>query len=331
MHNYHETHGAVSARIRGAGSAPPVFPSTPLETEFREPRGAGERSPSEPGADGPPQQAGSHRADAAGRVPFLTAPEAVQKVQAMQTRIAVFRCPSDTGPTVNDRHILAPTAEPTQFVVTSNYVACNGGGSQFLRHGWSMTSVNWTGTNLGPSDMTQYNTNHGIFSNCSSMVTSGIPDGTSNTILIGERAWEIGGTGKQQRRIAASAFGVYSGNTATASFDVRTHLANGTWGINYRGPEVHPLLRRLYTTQRHRNLLPLSVPTGSMDARASFSSNHAGVANFVMATAPSGRSASRFSSIRRGANGGGTFSAKPASFVFQNLCNVNDGHGVGQF
>jgi len=236
-------------------------------------------------------------------------PEAVQKVKAMQTRLAVFRCPSDTGPTVNDRHILAPTADPAQYVAVSNYVACNGGGSEPLNHGWTMTSVNWTGVN------------NGIFGNCTSTSTNGIPDGTSNTILMGERAWEIGGSSVQQRCNAASAFGVYSGNSTASPFDVRTHLANGTWGINYRGAgsPIPPIFLAL--TPRHRNLLPLGAPT-THGCAASFSSNHAGVANFVMADGAV-RSISESIAIDPiGSN---------RNYVFQNLCNVADRNPIGDF
>ena len=91
----------------------------------------------------------------------LTIPEHQQR---MKTVLPLFRCPSDSGPDLNNITPLISDDLRAVDVATANYVGSNGGG-------------NWSeGDEL-----------LGVFGRNSNIEFRDITDGTSNTIVVGER------------------------------------------------------------------------------------------------------------------------------------------------
>lgn len=146
---------------------------------------------------------------------------AVQR-QAMQQPIDSYRCPSDTGPKVNDsassgggtadaRRIPLDAADAAQQMAATNYLGTNG----------SVFPMPLTGSNGG-------------FSQNSRLKMRDITDGTSNFIIAGERSWTInlGGSRNPLCR-GGSIFGLGANSTAaTEANNQGAALATGAFPIN---------------------------------------------------------------------------------------------------
>lgn len=216
---------------------------------------------------------------AVGTVSLGEALNDVAKLRQMQKPLPIFRCPSDTAPELNVRHTVASSTGAAPAVATSNFVAANGGGD-------------W-GSDAGLK---------GSFGRNSRVRLGDYTDGTSNTIMVGERAWELprGPGGGVDPCGAATIYGVSSANGMAQQ---RTAMAKGLFGINQTGID---------TTR---------TPAVEVCAR-SFSSRHSGGAQFLLADG-----AVRFVSenIQRDQNG------TDGDFIFQNLLNRADGNTIGEF
>ncbi|MEW4454683.1 DUF1559 domain-containing protein [Bremerella sp. JC817] len=99
-------------------------------------------------------------------------------LKVLQTPLSAFRCPTDTGPKLNDQRKL-----DDQATAVSNYLGSNSSDLACRNDGIP-------GTNYGAD---------GIFWENSECRFKDITDGTSNTVAIGERCWQMNrknGTGK---------------------------------------------------------------------------------------------------------------------------------------
>ncbi|MCB0186778.1 MAG: DUF1559 domain-containing protein, partial [Caldilineaceae bacterium] len=115
-------------------------------------------------------------------------------LSVMSQPMGAFRCPSDTGPDVNTAKTLVDSTGTARQLATSNYVGVNSGRKW---HGQTGANDTWiTGPGEGqlsqwgtPPNATQSPT--GIFWRNSRVAIRDITDGTSNTLMVGERAWEL--------------------------------------------------------------------------------------------------------------------------------------------
>lgn len=208
---------------------------------------------------------------------------------AMRQPISAFRCPSDTGPNVNDLYKISNgTADVANRVelATSNYIGCNDSQTVTSRNadGFMVVGTRWAGNN----------------NRVTTRRIRDITDGTSNTLAVGERAYVLNG----DRLFAGVVFG-------------HTGVANFTPGANQTGfPTVLGSgMVSINTTNSVNNSL-------INQARRSFSSQHTGGAQFVLADG-----SVRFISenIDHSPNN------ITVESTFQRLIAVNDGQVVGDF
>ena len=196
-----------------------------------------------------------------------------------------YRCTSDTGPDINTVQMLSDGTTNQQVTLT-NYVGTNGGGD------WSPNTLS-----NGTLD--------GTFGINSRARIGEFTDGTSNTIIVGERAWELptpappgASSGGKDICGAATMFGVGFGSGLNLP---ETTLARGLYGINQTG----------------------MVPsTQTPVCRSSYSSRHEGGAQFLF-----GDGSVDFVSENVQRNQSGI----QGDFVWQNLLNKSDGFVLGDF
>lgn len=215
-----------------------------------------------------------------GEIHLSDALDSVIHLRLMTTPLPGFRCPSDTAPSVNVRNPLLSTLGTSQSVASSNYVGANGGGD-------------WT-----------YDGNlQGSFGRNSHAKIRDFTDGTSNTIMVGERAWELQlvGGGKDPCN-AAAVYGVSADPTA-GTHTQRTTMAKGLHGMNQTGPDT------------------TVSPVVPICAR-SFSSLHAGGAQFLLADGSVRFVSENIQRDQNGTNG---------NYIWQNLLNKADGNVIGEY
>ena len=109
----------------------------------------------------------------------------------LQNSIATYRCPSDNGPQTNTN-----CQVNGQNLATSNYVANNDRGAQMLTAANANSTLN--------AIFTYSNSARGIAWTNSRCRFADVTDGLSNTIIIGERGWEMNNPGQTKRQCDAA-------------------------------------------------------------------------------------------------------------------------------
>lgn len=115
----------------------------------------------------------------------------IDRLLVMQTPIAAFRCPSDIAPDTNDSKQIQDRNGAGRSVATSNYIGVNSSRK------WHGSGGAWI-TGPGRAELNQWGAGpgqdsypNGIFWRDSKTGMRDILDGTSNTLMVGERAWEL--------------------------------------------------------------------------------------------------------------------------------------------
>ena len=225
-------------------------------------------------------------------------------LQILQTPLPAFRCPSDTGPALNNfnnatsdnaalnanQYVAHVTSNGTDriAIATSNYVMAAGTSD-------STTPMVYAA---------QYGPPLGVGFINSRINFRDITDGTSNTILVGERAWKF----NNLTIGAGNALG-FSSETNAAGSNMRTAalaaLAIGYDGINYSA-------------------------TNRVHQRRSFSSNHVGGAQFTLCDGSVRFISQNIDYTKLSV----TVAPYPAGFVTTTLARLlcrNDGQVIGEF
>lgn len=185
-------------------------------------------------------------------------------LQVFQTSVSTFRCPSDAAPAIQDR---SGSARLVGFngklkPAVGNYVAANNSGS---------SSRN--GTSFNPANQAD-----GIFHSANQGTPIGkITDGTSHTILLGERVW--------QRRIGAETY-IYDAANLFVNDKHDDSNSNGAgWFSQNRGSGdtlacAYPGINAFSS---YTNTAKQSNGDFAWDVRATFSSLHPAGAIFCRA------------------------------------------------
>lgn len=183
--------------------------------------------------------------------------------------LSVYRCPSDTGPVIRETSTYADWA-------TSNYKACTGHRRDALNLSWVLearSGVFWQNSAIGMRDIT---------------------DGTSNTILVGENAYQRG-TLKPLAGVWAGSRRGCGGNTAKDIF------ANARGAINHSNNVFNELAE-------------------------SFSSLHPGGAQFLLADGSVRFISENIEYITNGSN-----NTSVVDSAYERLTARADGQVVGQY
>lgn len=217
----------------------------------------------------------------------------------MQASYPAFRCPSSTGPQFHD-----PGVDPGYAI--SNDESSSGGANTGLALTNYIVAANIANLRQRKATNPKVGTsgNIGMFWRDSNSKIRDITDGTSNTIMAGERAWIRDGV----RNSAATLFAVRDANgNGPSAQDASVAWNQGT--VTIAGSVRYPINVQLTGTNSDRN--------------NAFSSNHEGGAQFLM-----GDGAIRFISENVDLSNDGSWDTNS---VLENLIGIADGQVVGEF
>ncbi len=212
---------------------------------------------------------------------------------AMQSLFPMFRCPTDEGPATNTARPFDGISTSGQYLTLSNYIGVNG--CDLLRR-----------VPEGPQRA-------GIFHEDDGTPIKKITDGTSNTLMVGERTWRrvVQGTNKTDDIIAGAAtlLGI-RGRREWSIYGVADSMGDGSFKINYSGGPATD-----FTLAQQRSM-------------RAYGSEHVGGAMFALADG-----STRFidESIDADLDAEGVTIQKDPNSVWENLCAREDGNVIGEF
>ncbi len=224
-----------------------------------------------------------------------------------------YRCPSDTGPSLNTNYRRAfrqvtATGDRMQTAL-SNYVVINGSSQ--------VRGLRFSGTGFLQAD--------GLFQDTKSLGFKDMTDGTSNTVIIGERAFEFPSPQFRQY-VAWATDGNFVNGDSTAGFIGQPGAATMWVSVGNAGGGVGGVTSSVAggigCINGHQSLV------GQSRALIGFSSNHKGGAQFVM-----GDGAVRFISenIDHAPDSNANREDGSVDSTFERLISISDGVPVGEF
>ncbi len=177
-------------------------------------------------------------------------------LSALQTSLSAFRCPSDTGQSLNDFDD-SKSDDPVQNANQYNAYLTSNGTDRIATSLSNYVMVAGTSDSTTPPVYAvQYGPAQGVGFINSKINFKDITDGSSNQLMIGERAWRF----KNLTIGAANVFG-FSAETNLAGSNVRT-AALAAHGIAYDGINW--------------------TATNRVHQRRGFNSNHVGGCHFLV-------------------------------------------------
>lgn len=225
-------------------------------------------------------------------------------LNAMTTPLPAFRCPSDTGPSLNNFDDTKSDNAAQNANQYNAFVTSNGTDRIAIATSNYVMAANPSDSTTPMVYATQYGPPLGVGFINSKVNFRDITDGSSNTILVGERAWRF----NDLTIGAANALG-FSSETDASGSNVRTAalaaLAIGYDGINYSA-------------------------TNRVHQRRGFSSNHVGGAHFTLCDG-SVRFISQNIDYVKGSVSVAPYPGSFTTTTFARLLARNDGLTIGEF
>lgn len=220
----------------------------------------------------------------------------------MQTPLSSYRCPSDPAPGMSDRGgVRDGSGSWGVDMAVSNYVASNGAHAAAANYAYVM----FDNPTSGPV----------FYANSKTRIRD-ITDGTSNTILLGERTWTLNNPGGSQ--LTCNAAMVFGNRVQTTGSGGVSNAVAETWASQQLASGSAAINSTATGTLGQGG----SGNYGTGHCRHGFSSQHKGGAQFVMADG-----AVRFISENISHTPDENYDAT----TLEQLLRRNDGQVVGEF
>jgi prepilin-type processing-associated H-X9-DG protein len=243
--------------------------------------------------------------------PSLLEQQLVVNLPALQTPLPVFRCASDTGPNINNytSRTMGPAPNTSGSDALYSALVVDAAGNVREISTSNYVAVANAGDSTTPAvDRVQYGPALGVAFQNSKIGVRDITDGTSNQLLVGERAWAFKGL----------VFG--AGTVFGHSADALVVAQSTSWNVKSSG------LNCLGITYDGIN----ATVNGSHSGKRGFTSNHVGGCHFAMADG-SVRFISENIDQRKGTVSLPPYPADIVTNTLGRLACRNDGNPVGEF